>query len=133
MKVAKILKNVLEQSPIEIIKTILLSYKRFVSNALGLHSESEYFLCSFHSLNPEHQLPFLLYHQLPKLAIVCYIQPAFVFQNALEFSLWERRSNTIHTATRITNKRPSNDDVTVLNHPNQKLNNEENAITLLII
>lgn len=59
---------------------------------------------SGHSLYPEHQLSSLPDYQIPKLAIVCYVQLSFVFQNSLEFSLWEKCSRRTHTAVRMTKK-----------------------------
>lgn len=35
------------------------------------------------SLYPEHQLLYLPNHQIPELAVICHIQPSFVFKDAL--------------------------------------------------
>lgn len=50
-----------------------------------------------HLLYPEHQLSFLPKHQTAKLAIVCYFNALFIFQNALELSPRHNFSRRIHT------------------------------------
>lgn len=50
-----------------------------------------------HLLYPEYQLTFLPKHQTAKLAIICYFNALFIFQNALELSPWHNFSRCVHT------------------------------------